>query len=241
MRCMNLCDHSDDASLAWYCKKCVIVSNKLMSMTVAICDQQQQMDLKVEQLKSDMCGKIEQMSQELQELRGIVSTEFRKPDTRDSIVADEETVSKLVAMVENRRTDNHELRDCDQNAVREKLQEDKEELEDIKKRSTNVIIHGLKELELEDRDERIRGEEDQVQHMLHVIGCDDVSVQHMIRLGSYDRASAQQTTRPVKVMLASEEQRNKVLSQAKNLYRNVVFRKVFIQQDLTVKQTEKRR
>ena len=31
------------------------------------------------------------------------------------------------------------------------------------------------------------------------------------------------------------------MSQAKNLYRNVVFRKVFIQQDLTVKQTEKRR
>jgi len=45
----------------------------------------------------------------------------------------------------------------------------------------------------------------------------------------------------VKVVFASEEQRDKVLSQAKNLYGSTMFRRVFIQQDLTVKQREKRR
>jgi len=139
-----LCDHSDDASLAWYCKKCVVVSNKLTIATTVISDQQQQMDLMVEQLKSDMCGKMEQMKLEMQELRSMISTEFRMPDTRDSIVAVEEKVSELVATVEKQRTDNHELRDCVQDAVREKLQEDKEEIDDIKRRSMNIIIHGLK-------------------------------------------------------------------------------------------------
>jgi len=71
-----LCDHSDDASLAWYCKKCVVVSNKLAIATAEICDQQQQMDLIVEHLKSDMCGKMEQMKLEMQELRVMISTEF---------------------------------------------------------------------------------------------------------------------------------------------------------------------
>ena len=235
-----LSDHSDDASLAWYCKK-FVVSKKLVGTTAAICDQQQQMEVKVEQLKSDVCGKVEQLSRELQELRGMIRTEFQNPGTRDSIVAVDEKVSKLAETVEKQRSDNHELRDCVQDAVRVKLQEDKEEVEDIKKRSTNIIIHGLREVQLDDPEARNKDEEDQMQDMLHAIRCDDVSVQNMVRLGKYDSSSTQQTPRPVKVVLASEEQRNKVLSQAKNLYGSTMFRRVFIQQDLTVKQREKRR
>jgi len=234
-----LSDHSDDASLAWYCKKCVAVGKKLVGTTIAICDQQQQMDVKVEQLKSDVCGRMEQMNRELQELRGMMQTEFHKPDTRDSIVAVDEKVSKLVATVEKQRTENHELRDCVQDAVREKLQEDKEEVDDIKRRSTNVIIHGLREIQQDDRETRNREEVDQLQDLLHVIQCDAVSVQNTVRLGRYD--SAQQTPRPVKVAFASEEQKDKVLARAKNLYGSRMFEKVFIQQDLTVKQREKRR
>jgi len=173
-----LSDHSDDASLAWYCKKCVVVSKKLVGTTAAICDQQQQMEVKVEQLKSDVCGKVEQLSRELQELRGMIRTEFQNPGTRDSIVAVDEKVSKLAETVEKQRSDNHELRDCVQDAVRVKLQEDKEEVEDIKKRSTNIIIHGLREVRLDDPEARNKDEEDQMQDILHAIHCDDVSVQN---------------------------------------------------------------
>jgi len=81
----------------------------------------------------------------------------------------EEKVSKLVATVEKQRTDNYELCDCVQDAVREKLQEDKEEIDNIKRRSMNVISHGLKEMQLDDRDARNRGEEDQMQDLLHAI------------------------------------------------------------------------
>ena len=70
--------------------------------------------------------------------------------------------------------------------------------------------------------------------------CDDVSVQNMVRLGSYETSLEKLTPRPLKVVMASERQRKKVLSQAKNLkeYRN--FEKVYIQQDFTKKQREKR-
>ena len=234
-----LCDHSDDPSLAWYCRKCVAVSKKLVEATVSISEQQQQVEVKVEKLSSDVCEKMEQMNRELQELRDTMNMEFRKQGTLDSIVAVEEKVTKLVATVEKQRTDNHELRDCVQDAVRDKLQEDKDEVDDLQRRSTNIIIHGLREIPEEDSEARRKDEMDQLQEMLHVTKSDDVSVQTMVRLGKYD--ASRQTPRPVKVMFASEQQKNKVLSQAKNLQGNRVFEKVYIQQDLTVKQRKKRR
>ena len=202
-----LCDHSDDASLAWYSNKCAAVSKKLTETTVSVHDQQQQV-VRVEQLKADVCRKMEQMNRELRELRNMMNNGLDKPDTRDGIVAVKEQVTKLV---EKQRTDNHELRNCVQ--VREKLQEDKEEIKDIK-RSTNIIIHGLK-VTKDDTDARTRAEEDQIEDMLHAIWCNDVSVQNMVRLGRHD--SMQQTLRTVTVALASEQQRDKVLSQAKKL------------------------
>ena len=48
-------------------------------------------------------------------------------------------VIKLAETVERQRAASHELRDCVQDAVKEKLQEDKEEMEDIKKEVT--IFH----------------------------------------------------------------------------------------------------
>jgi len=57
-------------------------------------------------------------------------------------------------------------------------------------RSTNIIIHGLREVRLDDRDARNKDEEDQMQDMLHAIRCDDVTVQNMSDLASM-------TARPV--------------------------------------------
>jgi len=125
--------------------------------------------------------------------------------------------------------------------VQEKLQEDKEEIDDIKRRSTNVIIHGLKEVQLDNRDARNRGEEDQMQDLLHAIRCNNVSVHNLVRLVKYDSSPGQQTPISLKVVLTSEEQRDKVLSQAKNLFGSTMFQRVYIQQDLTVKQREKKR
>ena len=45
----------------------------------------------------------------------------------------------------------------------------------------------------------------------------------------------------VQVVTASEQQRDKVLTKAKNLHGSTLFGRVWIQQDLTVKQRERRR
>jgi len=45
--------------------------------------------------------------------------------------------------------------------------------------------------------------------------------------------------RPLKVVLPSKQ--DKVLEHSKNLYGNTEYKKVFLQQDLTVKQRQKRR
>jgi len=181
----------------------------------------------------------QQVSSDIQDLRGIMNSGLSKSDTKDIIVAVEAKVTKLTETVEKQRVDNHELRDCVQDAVRTKLQEDKEETEDIMKRSKNIIIHGLKEVTDEHTDLQQKAEEEQLEHMLHVIQCDDVSVHNLTRLGKRD--NAQGMPRTVRVVMASEQQRDTVLAHAKNLQGNTLFQRVYIQRDLTVKQREKRR
>jgi len=143
------------------------------------------------------------------------------------MVAVEEKVTKLVETVEKQRSDSHELRDCVQDAVREKLQEDKEEAEEVKKRSTKLILHGLPEMANPESDSAKKEQEDQLVNLLHAIKCDDISVQSTVRLGRYDKD--QQKPRPVKMVVASEQQKEKVLKQAKNLKNatDKVFERVF--------------
>jgi len=112
---------------------------------------------------------MEQMNQEMLELRETLNKEIDKVDTKNSIVAVEEKVIKLVETVEKQRSDNDELHDCVQDAVWEKLQQDKEKLEDIEKRSTNFIIHGLKEINDDDGEARKKADEDQVMKLLLAI------------------------------------------------------------------------
>ena len=79
-------------------------------------------------------------------------------------------------------------------------------------------------------------------NLLYEINCDDVSVNDTVRLGRkpIDNASS---PRPVLLTLyiVSEGQKDKILLRSKNLKGNSNgFAKVFIQQDLTPKQREKR-
>ena len=68
-----------------------------------------------------------------------------------------------------------------EDAVRLKLQKDKEE--EIRKRRTSLIIHGLKESTYIEAEVRKKSEEDQIVDMLHKIKCDKVSIRTAIRLG----------------------------------------------------------
>lgn len=72
------------------------------------------------------------------------------------------------------------------------------------------------------------------------MNCDDVSVSDSVRLGKHPLDSTEKP-RPIKLTLASEVQKEKILRRSKNLYgKSNGLEKVFIHQDLTPKQREKR-
>jgi len=120
-----------------------------------------------------------------------------------------------------------------------KFAKDQEELEEVKRRRLNVIVHGLKEPAEEDDGATKSRDEDEIvsRPMLHEINCDDVSVTSSTRLGRKNDSTATKP-RPMKLVIASEEQKEKVLRLAKkNLKRKKEkgLDNVFIHQDLTPK------
>jgi len=122
-----------------------------------------------------------------------------------------------------------------------KLHEDKLEEEEIQKRKTSVIIHGLVEPQGNTPEERKQQDEDIIETLLHSLNLDDISVDNIIRLGKRpDQTDVK--PRPVKVVIASEKQKIRVLSKAKNLPRKEegADSTIFMHQDLTPKQRVRR-
>jgi hypothetical protein len=117
----------------------------------------------------------------------------------------------------------------------QEIQADREEQEEISKRKCSVIIHGLKEPLSDSENTRSTEDNDNVMDMLHQIKCPTVSVNSCIRLGKLP--SDKTKHRPLKMVLSSEEQKDRVLRYAKNLKgMGNGLDKVFIHQDLTPKQ-----
>lgn len=120
------------------------------------------------------------------------------------------------------------------------IQQDRAELEEQNKRKNCVIMHGLKEPVSNDKEADRLADLDGVEGILHCIGCDSVSVNACYRLGKVSHDSTGRP-RPVKLILASEGQKEQVLKSAKNLKgKGNDMASVYIHQDLTPKQREMR-
>jgi len=153
----------------------------------------------------------------------------------------ENKLDKLAETVEKQKIlEGHCVLDRVEDVVRSKFREDKEEEEEIDKRKTSIIVHGLKESTDCDAEARKKSDESDIINMLHEIKCDEVSVVNAIRLGKRDETAAK--PRPLKIVVSSEDQKIKVLQMAKNLRRtkNKGLEGVFLHQDLTPKQRGER-
>jgi len=127
-------------------------------------------------------------------------------------------------------------------AVKDKIEEDKEEDAEIAKRKTNVIVFGLNESQSDDAEESNMEDSCKISEMLHEMNVSGIGVRQVFRLGACQTDQDAQP-RPVKVVLDNEEQHQTMLKSAKNL-RNAVrggWNKVFVQPDLTPKQRMARR
>ena len=147
----------------------------------------------------------------------------------------------LDTVINQKKIDNHIVHDCVENVVVAKMTKDQEEADEIRKRRTSVIIHGLKESTGNSSDERKANDESKLIDILHEINCDDVSITAAIRLGKKDDNSSAKP-RPVKLEVCSEEQKDKIIRLTKNLKGREIkgLDKLFIHQDLTPLQWEKR-
>lgn len=155
----------------------------------------------------------------------------------------EEKMEEIIDTVKNQsKMDGHYVHSCVEDAVRIKMNMDQQEEEEIKKRRHNVILHGLAESTEDSAEGRWSHDESQVLELLHEIQCDDVSIDKIIRLG---RRPEDQSAKPRPLMLvaASEDQKDKILRSAKNLRgrRDKGLQPIFLHQDLTPNQRAARK
>ena len=127
-------------------------------------------------------------------------------------------------------------------AVQGAIQEDKAEELEIEHRKKNVIVYGVSESVAEEADERISDDLNVLAAMFHEVGVDNIQTESVVRLGK-NASDPIQNPRPMKLVLNSEENKIRLLKNAKNLREKQEggWSKVYIHQDLTPKQREARK
>lgn len=247
-----LCENCDeDSQIAWYCKKCSAICKKLTGVLLSMHEQQRNLEDKIEdrmtKLTRDMQKRLEEMehsmSNKIEEKVGkiVESVENHRMD-RNEIQECVQGVGKISKQLDEQRTDKMQIRGCIQEAVQVTLKEDKDEEEEQLKRSASVIIHGLHESKEEDPGKRMEEDAARIMAMAAEIKAEDIKCTKIIRLGKRSENDADKP-RALKVVLESEEQKIKLLKVAKNLrsLKEKGLDKVFIQQDYTRRQQEKRK
>jgi len=225
-----------NAQLHWFCDECETKvfdkcddQKSIIDMLKELRDHMNMIELKLDS-KADSCA-VASLDQQLQKLEvAVCQVVAAQPDDNANEEHSSEKVNLDVATVST----------CVDEIVRVKLQEDREEEEEIEKRKTSIIIHGVTESQDQSTDNRIMEDNVQIEELLHKLDLDRVSVNKAIRLGKRPDSSDAKP-RPLKVTLASEEQKIDVLKKAKNyLRRKEGENGVFIHQDLTPNQRKRR-
>jgi len=241
-----LCDHEAEKSIHWYCKHCTNVLGHLLTATGRIEEAQKSFESKfdsfmnsfnnkddlpnlMEATQTKLEAKVEELTEQLQARVELSQNKL------------EERVEELSHHIQSHATETRLMRDNVEDAVKMKLQEEKEE-EELNKRKYSIIAHGLAEPSGDTAETRIKSDCDTVEHMFHKTELDTISVEQITRLGKRsDEPDAK--PRPVKLTVASETQKDQVLKQAKNLrkIKEGGMDKVFIHQDLTPRQRQRRK
>jgi hypothetical protein len=138
------------------------------------------------------------------------------------------------------------VKDCIEKAIEVRHTEDTYEKDEREKRKTSVIIHGVAESNGTDAKDREDDDLGVVASMLQEINCDGVQVNKVIRLGKKPletQAVELQKSRPIKMILNTEDEKVKILRSAKNLRlsKEGGWERIFIHQDLTLKEREERK
>ena len=242
-----MCSHDEERSLHWYCKTCTSILRNLLSTVSRIDQAQQRLESKLDyfiansESKSNINELVEFSQNKLEVKVNELSHQLHAHvnSTQNKL---EDRVQELSHQLKAQATNTRLVRNTVEDAVKLKLQEDKEEEEEISKRKCSVIVHGLPEPSAESSESRLNLDNEMVENLLHKIDLDSVSVDKITRLGKLvDGQDAK--PRPVKLTIASEAQKEQVLKQAKNLRKiqEGGMQNVFIHQDLTPLQRQRKK
>lgn len=154
----------------------------------------------------------------------------------------EEKIEKLCTNATKKTIIPEEVQECVEGALRNQFREDKVEEEEIQKRRTSVIIHGVTESTADSSEQRLDEDSCQMAAMLHELESDDVPVKQVIRLGKR-QLDPNAKPRPIKLVTDTEDNKLQLIVRAKNLRdkKEGGWDRVFIHQDLTPKQREARK
>lgn len=242
--------HGSEESVMWYCRKCTVVCKGFMKLMNDILESQLRMEERLEEVFGSMGKKITEtedaMGRKMSEL--VEKLEMDKRSEEGDVPKDEPQqrieakVDALLETVSASKTDSHYVHDCVEDAILVKIAEEQEEAEEIRKRKSNVVIFGVPESAESDYEKRRADDEDQLQTVLHLIKCDTTTVNKIVRMGKRPE-QRDAKPRPMLVTMASEKQKDQVLARSKNLKRSGQegMDKVYIFQDLTPRQREKRK
>jgi len=225
----------------WFCEPChdevmnpagtEKVMQLLLNLTQQMSVLQEKVDNKVETNRVDTLeNMVSQLEQKISDgYNGVLRTL-------------EKSSSEVAAVVQESKLDVTAVQGCVEGILKVQSREDKAEEQEKAKRKSNVIIHGLPEPQAPDASDKKQEDCDAVQDLLHRIACDNVSVTSFTRLGP-PRTEADAQPRPILADMASEDAKDRVLKNAKNLkgWKDGFWKSVFIHQDLTPKEREVRR
>jgi len=119
-----------------------------------------------------------------------------------------------------RNSEGPALSRCIEGAEKSQLCEDKAENQEIRRKKTSVIAHGLLESDADTPKERIESDIVQVVLMLDELGVTGAIVDQVIRLGKKQSdASGTTKPRPLKIVFDTKQHKIEVIKNAKN-FRN---------------------
>ena len=240
----------DDESLIWYCRKCVVICKNFMKLMSIVQETQQRMEERIDEMSSStekkmteimktVDVKIADLCQQVEKSRHVGEGDEADEQPQQRIEA---KVDALMESVSAGKINSHLVHDCVEDAILVRIAEDQEEAEEVRKRRSNIVVFGVPESTESDYDRRRAEDEDHLQNIFHEIKCDSTTVNRVIRMGKRP-VQENDKPRPMLVTMASEGQKDQVLVRSKNLKRSgrEGMDKVFIFQDLTPRQRDKRK
>ena len=244
------------SELHWFCKGCQAGADKLLALFTRMQAKVDRMEEEISRVHSELRHEI---ASSVQDLRTDIQKLSKRCDDYESKAQEyrQELESKVADKIEGETkaswseivakevetrfsTVTAEVTSLHKETCN--MWQDKKEHDEIERRKTSLIIHGVKEPAAAEAQAAKKEDEDNFMELLDDLGCSDVSVDLMTRLGRRPSGDDDKP-RPVKLVVASENQKDKILRRSKNLrnLNNGKYSDVFAHQDLTPNQRERRR